>query len=134
MLEQLVALEFNCFDNYCAQGYIFILTTIFFQLLNLSLLILSPVALAWLFFFLYLLSLDAFILFSSKFRKKTVISTTSFIGVFHCVKSVQIWSFFWSVFSCIRTRKKSVFGHFSRSFYDSVRLLWWSFPTKKVND
>ena len=21
----------------------------------------------------------------------------------HCVKSVQIWSFFWSVFSCIRT-------------------------------
>ena len=40
----------------------------------------------------------------------------------HCVKSVQIWSFFWSVFSCIqgeyrkiRTRKNSVFGHFSRS-------------------
>ena len=21
----------------------------------------------------------------------------------HCMKSVQIWSFFWSVFSCIRT-------------------------------
>ena len=33
----------------------------------------------------------------------------------HCVKSVQIRSFFWSVFSCIRTRKDSVFGHFSRS-------------------
>ena len=45
----------------------------------------------------------------------------------HCVKSVQIRSFFWSVFSCIRTeygeilcrkirsRKNSVFGHFSRS-------------------
>ena len=50
----------------------------------------------------------------------------------HCVKSVQIRSFFWSVFSriwteyevslriqseCgkIRTRKSSVFGHFSRS-------------------
>ena len=32
---------------------------------------------------------------------------------FYCVKSVQIWSFFWSVFSCIRTRKNSVFGHFS---------------------
>ena len=38
----------------------------------------------------------------------------------HCVKSVQIRSFFWSVFSCIRiehrkvrTRKNSVFGHFS---------------------
>ena len=49
---------------------------------------------------------------------------------YHCVKSVQIQSFFWSVFSCIwweygdllqseyrkiRTRKNSVFGHFPRS-------------------
>ena len=41
---------------------------------------------------------------------------------FHCVKSVQIRSFLWLVFSCIqseyrkvRTRKNSVFGHFSRS-------------------
>ena len=42
----------------------------------------------------------------------------------HCVKSVQIRSFFWSVFTYIRTeiqmqkirsRKNSVFGHFSRS-------------------
>ena len=40
----------------------------------------------------------------------------------YCVKSVQIWSYFWSVFSCIqseyrkiRTRNNSVFGHFSRS-------------------
>ena len=40
----------------------------------------------------------------------------------HWVKSVQIRSFFWSIFSCIRTeyrkvraRKNSVFGHFSRS-------------------
>ena len=33
----------------------------------------------------------------------------------HCMKSVQIRSFLWSVFSCIRTRKNSVFGHFSRS-------------------
>ena len=37
----------------------------------------------------------------------------------HCVKSVQILSFFWSLFSCIRTeyrkirtRKNTVFGHF----------------------
>ena len=44
------------------------------------------------------------------------------MGTFHCVKSVQIRSFFWSVFSCIRTeyrkirtRKNSVLGHFSRS-------------------
>ena len=43
----------------------------------------------------------------------------------HCVKSVQIQSFFWSVFSCIRTehrkirtRRKSVFEHFSRSNYE----------------
>ena len=40
----------------------------------------------------------------------------------HCVKSVQIRSFFWSVLSHIqaeywkiRTRKNSVFGHFSHS-------------------
>ena len=32
-----------------------------------------------------------------------------------CVKSVQIRSFFWSIFSRIWTRKNSVFGHFSRS-------------------
>ena len=38
----------------------------------------------------------------------------------HCVKSVQIQSFFWSIFSCIqskygkiRTRKNSIFGYFS---------------------
>ena len=35
--------------------------------------------------------------------------------VFPCVKSVKILSFFWSVFSRIQTRKKSVYGHFSRS-------------------
>ena len=40
----------------------------------------------------------------------------------HCVKSVRIWSYLWSVFSCIQykyrklwTRNNSVFGHFSRS-------------------
>ena len=33
----------------------------------------------------------------------------------HCVKSIQIRSFFWSIFSCIRTRKNSVFAHFSGS-------------------
>ena len=47
----------------------------------------------------------------------------------HCVKSVQIRSFCWSVFSLIqseygeiRTRKNSVFGHFSRS--DGNTSLW----------
>ena len=40
----------------------------------------------------------------------------------HCAKNVQIRSFFWSIFSCIRTeyrkirtRKNSIFGLFSRS-------------------
>ena len=28
---------------------------------------------------------------------------TNFLNFVHCVKSVQIRSFFWSVFSCIRT-------------------------------
>ena len=63
----------------------------------------------------------------------------------HCVKSVQIRSFFWSVFSCIRTEygdlrsgspysvrmqentdpKNSVFGHFLRSYENfSSRLRW----------
>ena len=52
----------------------------------------------------------------------------------HYTKSVQIRIFFWSVFSCtrteyrkIRTRKNSVFGHFSRSDslvdFKVVRLL-----------
>ena len=43
-------------------------------------------------------------------------------NVFNCVKSVQLQSFFWSIFSSIRTeyrkirtRKNSVFGHYSRS-------------------
>ena len=34
---------------------------------------------------------------------------------YHCVKSVQRRSFFWSVFSRIWSRKNSVFAHFSRS-------------------
>ena len=37
------------------------------------------------------------------------------------MKSVQIQSFFWSLFFCIRTewtRKNSVFGHFSTSGMD----------------
>ena len=33
----------------------------------------------------------------------------------HSVKSVQARSFFLAVFSCIWTRKNSVYGHFSRS-------------------
>ena len=35
----------------------------------------------------------------------------------HCVKSAQIRDFFLALFSCIRTRKNSLFGHFSCSEY-----------------
>ena len=55
----------------------------------------------------------------------------------HCVKSVQIRSFFWSVFSCIRTkygdllRKNSVFGHFSCS--DLLLLLIQNWTSKKLS-
>ena len=45
-----------------------------------------------------------------------------FLEKMHCVKSVQIRSFFLSLFSCIQseyrkiqTRKNSLYGHFSRS-------------------
>ena len=76
----------------------------------------------------------------------------------HCVKSVQIRSYFWSVFSCIRTeygdlrskyrkirtRNNSVFGHFSRSvrstqygdgdryFYQDT--IYRQLPTKQKDD
>ena len=36
--------------------------------------------------------------------------TTIVLGIVHCVKSDQIWSFFWSVFSCIRTRYGDLLG------------------------
>ena len=57
----------------------------------------------------------------------------------HYVKSVQMRSFFWSVFPCIRTgyrkirtRKNSVFGYFSRSEITSRVLLKVRFsPSKK---
>ena len=48
----------------------------------------------------------------------------------HCMKSVQIRSYFWSVFSCIqseyrkiRTRNNSVFGHFSCSGQQAETVL-----------
>ena len=36
----------------------------------------------------------------------------------HCVKSVQIWSFFWSVFSCIWTE----YGNLFRKYLYSVQI------------
>ena len=61
---------------------------------------------------------------------KTLFFLASSSFKIHCVKSIQLRSFFWSVFSIysvslriqfgcgeIQTRRKSVFGHFSRSEY-----------------
>ena len=45
----------------------------------------------------------------------------------HCVKSVQIRTFFWSIISRIRTRKNSVFGLFSSS--SGIDLILTNRPT-----
>ena len=36
---------------------------------------------------------------------------------YHCVKRVQIRSYFWSVFSCIRTRNNSIWTHFTQCIF-----------------
>ena len=62
----------------------------------------------------------------------------------HCVKSFQVRSYFWSVFSCIRTeygkirtRKNFVFAHFSRSVcnlnYINILALALSFRWMEVS-
>ena len=38
----------------------------------------------------------------------------------HCVKSVQIWSYFWSVFSCIRTEYGSEITPYSDTFHVTI--------------
>ena len=70
---------------------------------------------------------------NSLFYKTNFIKTSRV--AFHCVKSVQIRSYFWSVFSFIRTeyrkiwtRKNSVFGHFHAVHVISLTLkkcLWY---------
>ena len=53
-------------------------------------------------------------------KLKMVVSN---IAILHCVKSVQIWSYFWSEYRKIGTRNNSVFGHFSpASFLEKTRL------------
>ena len=68
-----------------------------------------------------------------RFQGKNYIFYTLFLIFFHCVKSVQIRSYFWSAFPVfglyfvnlrieseyrkIRTRNNFVFGHFSLSVY-----------------
>ena len=57
----------------------------------------------------------------------------------HCVKSVQIQSFFWSVFSCIqseyrkiRIRKNSIFGHFTQWLFLKLPCLKWQSEIKST--
>ena len=51
---------------------------------------------------------------SSKYGMYTGLYYSSYnLKMQYCVKSVQIESYFRSVFSCIRPRNNSVFGHFS---------------------
>ena len=67
--------------------------------------------------------------FNTRCFKGKFPSSRRITDYFHWVKSFQIRSFFWSVFSCIqseyrkiRTWKKSVFGHFLRCV-----AKWWIF-------
>ena len=77
---------------------------------------------------LYLFSKSCFhIVYANKIISQEILRTKSQAGMrklsrLTCEKSVQIRSYFWSVFSCIRTeyrkmrtRNNSVFGHFSRN-------------------
>ena len=62
-------------------------------------------------------------IYSTREKEILIIGSTNnnkYTNTKHCVKSVQIRSFFWSECGKIPTRKNSVFGHFSRS--DSVVL------------
>ena len=56
----------------------------------------------------------------------TIVPIVKFLD---CVKSVQIRSYFWSVFSCIRTRNNSIFGQFSRI----VLIKDYQFPSIKTS-
>ena len=65
---------------------------------------------------------DLWILYRIHYFPGLIIFCALFFIILHCVKSVQIRSYFWSAFSHIwteyrkiRTRNNSVFGHFSRS-------------------
>ena len=65
-------------------------------------------------------------LFVERVKRNAFINFSVSSAGTHCVEIVQIRSYFWSVFSCIRdkyrkirTRNNSILGHFSRS--DSTR-------------
>ena len=75
---------------------------------------------------------------------KTEITLNNCEWLLHRVKSVEIRSYFWSVFSCIqseyrkiRTRNNSVFGQFStRDFmiFDNLQPNTWGFIISIINN
>ena len=48
--------------------------------------------------------------FTNKAYLRQDYDATIVLGIVHCMKSVQISSFFWSVFSCIRTKYGDLLG------------------------
>ena len=84
-------------------------------------------------------------LIGNKFRNAIFLNLTQIL-IFqqnvlqeHCVKSVQIESYFWSVFSCIRseyrkirTKNNSVFGHVLRSDRETPLFLSKAFVTMNL--
>ena len=53
------------------------------------------------------------LVFLSRYRQRPLSTSTNSCKVNkHCMKYVQIQSFFWSLFFCLRTRKNSVFRYF----------------------
>ena len=53
----------------------------------------------------------------------------------HCVKKVQIRSYFWPEYRKIRTRNNAVFGNFSRSDlirHQQLRAMLWNQKVQKV--
>ena len=80
-------------------------------------------------------------MYTISLSKSCIIEFTDELTHLNCVKSVQIQSFFWSVFPCIRTeyrkirtRKSSVFGHFSRSVNVTIFSQCSHFILQKTKD
>ena len=82
----------NLYLHYSTCNFLFISSIFFQQLHNYSII--------------------PYLFYNSIFARKAI-----FIQ-YHCVKSVQIWSYFWSVFSCIRTE----YGDLLRKSPYSVRI------------
>ena len=58
---------------------------------------------------------------------------------FHCVKSFQIWNYFWSVFSCIRTEYEPEMTPYLETFHSvfpiatlSYLLIGFAYMTKQL--